>query len=164
MNEVLPPFSAQVKMFLTNPVFLAAVTSWLSAQFLKTAIKLILGKIHSLKQLLEMMLWTTGGMPSSHSAMTTSVCVTLGFKCGINSNLFIFSLMFFFVVIRDSFGVRRSSGIQANKINQIGEELKEKEVIKEFKKMKVVNGHTPMEVVCGCLLGILIGLSYSLLY
>ena len=111
-----------------------------------------------------MMLWTTGGMPSSHSAMTTSLCVTLGFKCGINSNIFVFSLMFFFVVIRDSFGVRRSSGIQANKINQIGEELKEKEVIKEFKKMKVVNGHTPMEVVCGCLLGILIGLSYSLLY
>lgn len=160
----MPPLNQQFKLFLTNPILLAAITSWFTAQLLKTTIKLILGKIHSLKELLEMMTWSTGGMPSSHSAMTTSVCIAIGFKNGFHSDLFVFSLMFLFVVIRDSLGVRRSSGIQANRINELGEELKKNNGIKEFKRLKVVNGHSPMEVICGCLLGFLIGLAFSLLY
>lgn len=164
MENVLPSVPMQLKLFLTNPVLLAGITGWLSAQFIKTTIKLITGKIRSFKSLIEMLFWATGGMPSSHSAMTTSVCITIGFKSGFNSNIFVFSLMFLFVVIRDSFGVRRSSGIQAHKINEIGQELKEKNVIENYKKMKVVNGHSPMEVICGILLGILIGMAFSLLY
>ena len=40
------------------------------------------------------------------------------------SDLFVFALCFYLVVIRDAFGVRRSSGIQARKINELGNELK----------------------------------------
>ena len=109
------------------------------------------------------MVWRTGGMPSSHSALVTSLCVTIGFRHGIQSDLFIFALCFFLVVIRDAFGVRRSSGIQAKKLNEIGNELKENNIIKNYKALKEVDGHTPMEVLCGCLLGFLVGLSFSLL-
>ena len=109
------------------------------------------------------MIWRTGGMPSSHSALVTSLCTTIGFRHGIQSDMFIFALCFFLVVIRDAFGVRRSSGIQAKKINELGKELSEKDVIKSYKPMKEVNGHTPMEVLCGCLLGFFVGLSFCLL-
>ena len=109
------------------------------------------------------MLWRTGGMPSSHSALVTSLCVTIAFRNGLHSDLFIFSLCFFLVVIRDAFGVRRSSGIQAKKINEIGNDLKEKGIIENYKPLKEVDGHTPMEVLCGCLLGFFVGLSFSLL-
>ena len=51
----------------------------------------------------------------------------------------------------------------AKKINEIGNELAEKKVINSYKKMKEVNGHTPMEVLCGCLLGFFVGLSFCLL-
>lgn len=156
-------FTQQFILFLHNPIFLACIFSWLGAQFIKAAIKLIYGRIHSLTDLLEVMFWRTGGMPSSHSALVTSLCVTIAFRHGLHSDMFIFSLCFFLVVIRDAFGVRRSSGIQARKLNEIGNELKEKEIINNYKALKEVDGHTPMEVLCGCLLGFLVGLSFSLL-
>ena len=51
----------------------------------------------------------------------------------------------------------------AKKINEIGNELQNSKIIKEYKKIKEVNGHTPMEVICGCLLGFFIWLAFSLL-
>lgn len=160
---MIPNIKEQFKLFLINPIFLSCVFSWLGAQFLKTAINLIYGKIHSLSDLLENMIWRTGGMPSSHSALVTSLCTTIGIKNGLNSDIFVFSLCFFLVVIRDAFGVRRSNGIQAKKINELGRSLEDKKILAEYKKIKEVNGHTPMEVLCGCLLGFFIGLAFSLL-
>ena len=156
-------FTQQFILFLHNPIFLSCVFSWLGAQFLKAAIKLIYGRIHSIGELIEVMVWRTGGMPSSHSALVTSLCVTIAFRHGLHSDLFIFSLCFFLVVIRDAFGVRRSSGLQAKKLNEIGNELKEKNIVESYKAIKEVDGHTPMEVLCGCLFGFLVGLSFSLL-
>ena len=153
----------QFILFLRNPIFLSCVFSWLGAQFLKAAIKLVYGRIHSLAELIEVMFWRTGGMPSSHSALVTSLCTTISFSDGLSSDIFVFSLAFFLVVIRDAFGVRRSSGLQARKINDLGKELAEKKTIDNYKPMKEVDGHTPMEVLCGCLLGFFVGLSFSLL-
>ena len=163
MESLLPSAKDQFKLFLENPIFLACIFSWFSAQFLKTVINLIHGRIKSLGELLEMMIFRTGGMPSSHSALVTSLCVTIGFRNGLNSDIFIFSFCFFMVVIRDAFGVRRSSGIQAKKINQIGKELYEKKLLNDYKPIKEVNGHTPMEVIFGCILGGLVGVAFSVL-
>lgn len=156
-------FAEQLKFLFTNPILLACIFSWLGAQFLKTAINLIYGRIHSLLELLETMIWRTGGMPSSHSALVTSLCTTIAFRNGLNSDLFVFSFCFFLVVLRDAFGVRRSSGLQAKKLNELGKELSEKGLIDEYKKIKEINGHTPMEVICGCLVGFFVGLAFSLL-
>ena len=141
-------FREQFILFLHNPIFLSCIFSWLGAQFLKAAIKLIYGRIHSITELLEVMFWRTGGMPSSHSALVTSLCVTIAYRHGLDSDLFVFALCFYLVVIRDAFGVRRSSGIQARKINELGNELKEKKIIEDYKPLKEVDGHTPMEVLC----------------
>jgi acid phosphatase family membrane protein YuiD len=149
--------------FFTNPIFLSGLFSWLSAQFLKTIIDLFNGKIKSFKELLESMFWRTGGMPSSHSAIVTSVCTAIGFKEGANSSVFILSLLFTFITMRDAVGVRRSSGIQSKKINEIGCELEKNKYLKEYKAIKEVNGHTPIQVIMGAILGFLIGLSMSLL-
>ena len=160
---MLPGFREQFLLFIYNPIFLSCVFSWIGAQFIKTAINLIYGRIHSFGDLIETMLWKTGGMPSSHSALVTSLCTTIGIKHGINSDLFVFALAFFLVTIRDAFGVRRSSGIQKKKINELGTELGDKKLIDDYKKIKEVNGHTPMEVLCGCLVGFFVGLAFSLL-
>jgi len=163
MDEILPTINRQLLEFIKNPIFLACIFSWLTAQFIKTAISLFYGKIHTLSQLFENLIWKTGGMPSSHSALVTSLCVTIGFRQGFNSDIFVLSLCFFLVVIRDAFGVRRSSGMQAQKINELGNELKSKEIISSYKSLKEVNGHSPMEVICGCILGFFVGLAFSLL-
>lgn len=163
MEKTLPTIGLQFKLFFSNPVFISCFFSWLGAQFLKTAINLIYGRVHSFGELIELMIWRTGGMPSSHSALVATLCTTIGFRNGIHSDIFIFSLAFFFVTIRDAFGVRRSSGIQARKINEIGKKLKDKEIMDDYKSIKEVNGHTPMEVICGCIFGFFVGLAFSLL-
>ena len=153
--------SDQVKKFLSNPVLLACISSWFCAQFIKTVISILYGRIHSLYELVENLIWKTGGLPSSHSALVASLSTTVGFRNGISSDIFILSLCFFMVTIRDAVGVRRSNGIQAQKINDIGRLLNKKDII-DYKPIREVNGHTPMEVTIGCLLGFFIGLAFSL--
>ena len=148
--------------FIRNPVLLSCIFSWLSAQFVKTLINLFSGKIHSVQELFELLIWRTGGMPSSHSALVSTLCTTIAFRSGINSDIFLLSLGFFMVTIRDAVGVRRANGLQAKIINKIGKSLAEKKLIDEFKPVKEVTGHTPVEVAIGCLLGFFIGLAFSL--
>ena len=154
--------SANLKSLLTNPIFLACISSWFSAQFIKTVLNIIYGKIHSIPEMFESLIWKTGGLPSSHSALVASLCTTIGFRNGISSDIFMISLGFFLVTIRDAVGVRRSSGLQAKKINEMGKLLQEKGIL-DYSPIKEVNGHTPLEVTIGCLLGFFIGLAYSLL-
>ena len=152
----------QIQIFLTNPVFLSAVFSWLSAQFIKTIIKLISGKVTSMGELFSLLLWKTGGMPSSHSALVCSLCASIGFRCGINSDLFILACCFALVTVRDAVGVRRSSGIQAKEINKIGNAMQDHSLM-SFNPIKEVQGHKPIEVFVGCLLGISIGTAFAIL-
>lgn len=152
----------QIVLFCKNPIILGCLFSWLCAQFIKTIINLAYGKIHSVITLLEFLFWRTGGLPSSHSALVTCLCTMIGFKDGISSDCFMVSLAFLLVTIRDALGVRRSSGLQAKKLNEIGNTLNEKGIV-EYSSLKEVNGHTPMEVLLGCLLGFFVGLAFSVL-
>lgn len=152
----------QMQMLISNPVFLSAVFSWLSAQFIKTLIKLVSGKVKSVRDLPALLLWKTGSMPSSHSALVTSLCTAIGYRSGVGSDIFILACCFALVVIRDAVGVRRSSGVQANVINKIGMKLNEKEIV-QFQPVKEVQGHRPIEVFVGSLLGIFIGTAFSVL-
>lgn len=151
----------QLHLFFFQPAFLACLFSWLSAQLVKTLIKLFSGKVHSLKELFELLLWRTGSMPSSHSALVATLCTTIGFRSGVNSDVFILSLGFYLVTIRDAVGVRRANGLQAAMLNKIGRFLVAKNIIEEVKPIKEVQGHTPAEVIIGSLLGFFIGLAFS---
>ena len=149
--------------FFTHPTFLAGIFSWLGAQFLKTLIHLIYGRIKTIKDLIANMFWRTGGMPSSHSAVVTAVCTSIGIREGVTSSIFMLSLLFTLITMRDAVGVRRSSGVQSQKLNELGRELEKNGSIKEYKSIKEVNGHTPIQVIMGALLGVLIGFSMNLL-
>lgn len=148
---------------LNSPVFLACVFSWLCAQFIKTIIKLFSGSVRSISELFELLFWRTGSMPSSHSSITACLCTTIGYRSGIDSDIFILSFVFYLVTIRDAVGVRRANGMQARRLNEIGEILKKKELFLDFKKVKEVNGHSPMEAFVGSLLGFFIGIAFCVL-
>jgi acid phosphatase family membrane protein YuiD len=152
----------QIQLIFTNPVFLACVTSWFFAQLVKTLIKLVTGKVASIKELFSLLLWRTGGMPSSHSSLVCSVSTSIGFRSGFNSEIFFLSACLALVVVRDALGVRRSSGMQARAINEIGGELNRKQVL-AYKPIKEVQGHKPLEVIVGCFLGFFIGIAFAIL-
>lgn len=153
----------QLQLLLQNPVFIGCVSSWFCAQFIKTLIKLCSGKVHSIEELFELLIWRTGGMPSSHTALVACLSTSIAFRSGLDSDLFILSFCFFMVTIRDAVGVRRSSGNQAKALNEMGSELKKSGIWEAFKKVKEVQGHTPLEVFVGSLLGFFIGVAFSVL-
>jgi acid phosphatase family membrane protein YuiD len=132
------------------------------AQFLKTIIYLLRAKRKNFKDTLEILIWRTGGIPSSHSALVSSMTVSVAFSEGVDTTLFIVTLMLAFIVIRDSLGVRRSAGNQARVLNWLGRNISEK-LAMEYHPVKEVNGHSPLEVVVGSLLGIFIAAAFHFL-
>ena len=104
---------------------------------------------------------SSGGMPSSHSAMVAAMTTAIGLQEGWYSGSFCICVVFSLVVVYDAAGVRRAAGKQAAVLNQIVEDVFEKG---EFQSHKLTEflGHTPLEVVVGVLLGI--GIAFSLYY
>lgn len=96
-------------------------------------------------------------MPSSHSAVVTSLSTMIGKECGIDSAIFAISLIFAFVVMYDAAGVRRAAGKQAKILNKIVETpgLTGVEV---SERLVEVLGHTPIQVLVGAMIGIVVGI------
>ncbi|MCL2271622.1 MAG: divergent PAP2 family protein [Treponema sp.] len=151
--------TAAIKSLFENIIFLSTITSLCVAQVLKMIIYLITSKTKSTQEAVETMIWRTGGMPSSHSAIVCALATSTGIKEGIASNFFIFSLVLAMVVLRDSMGVRRAAGLQAKAINNLGKQVMEKTDI-VFHLVKEIQGHTPLEMIVGALLGILIAVVF----
>jgi acid phosphatase family membrane protein YuiD len=153
--------AVSLKAFFENPVFLSAVSSWFIAQVLK-AVVITLSRRRSVREILETIIWRTGGMPSSHSALVSSMAASVAFLEGVHSNLFVVSFFFALIVMRDAMGVRRSSGLQARTLNTLGKQIGDQLGV-DFHPVKEVHGHAPLEVVLGSLLGIFIAAAYALL-
>ena len=101
------------------------------------------------------LLFSTGGMPSSHSALTTSVAFSIGLYEGFDTTLFAVSAVLALVVMHDAQGIRRAAGTQAEAINFLFSKL-EDQGIRLDKKLKELLGHRPIEVMAGGVLGIIV--------
>jgi len=133
------------------------------AQVLKLVFYLLRSKNKKKLEAIETVLWRTGGMPSSHSAVVCSLATATGIKHGIDSTFFIISLIFALVVLRDSVGVRRTAGLQAKALNNLGKQYA-KDTGNEFSSVKEIHGHTPLEVLVGSCLGIVIAIFFKIFF
>ena len=154
--------NASLKALFENMIFLSSVFSLCTAQLLKGIIYILNNRRKKSRELVEIITWRTGGMPSSHAAVVCSLCTSIAFVEGITSNMFIFSIWFALVVLRDALGVRRSAGILAKALNNLGKQASDK-IGLDFHAVKEIQGHTPLEVVVGALLGIFIAAGLYLL-
>ncbi len=151
-----------MKNIAYNYVLAAGVISWCAAQIIKTILHYIHTKTFSAERLLG-----AGGMPSSHSALVCSAAVAMFRQCGGGSPEFALMFIIAMVVMYDAMGVRRSAGLHAKEINKINRIFKIKGIEtddgseddgKKEKELKEYLGHTPLEVLGGVLLGILIAM------
>ncbi len=138
-----------------NYMLTIAIFSWFCAQFAKTMINFALvGKLE-----LERM-YGAGGMPSAHSAFVCSAFMAAARSEGVSSTMFAITFILASVVMYDAMGVRHETGKQAKIINKILDDwLKDEDEdspLYAMKKLKEKVGHTPLEVLSGALLGILI--------
>jgi acid phosphatase family membrane protein YuiD len=151
-----------MKAFFENPIFLSTVSSLFIAQLTKMVIFLMSHPRRSFREAVETAIWRTGGMPSSHSAVVCSLTTSVALVEGVESNLFVFSFWFALVVLRDAVGVRRAAGLQARALNHLGRQTAERLDV-DFHSVKEIQGHSPLEVVVGGLLGIFIAAGFILL-
>ncbi|MGN1179702.1 MAG: divergent PAP2 family protein [Suilimivivens sp.] len=135
-----------------NMIFVSAVLGWFIAQVLKTFIHLFITK----KFVAERMVGS-GGMPSSHSSTVCALATATGMIYGGGSFEFAISVILAIIVMYDAMGVRRETGIQAKVINEMleaftnmGKKMSPEDKLKEFV------GHTPLQVLAGAILGIVI--------
>ena len=149
-----------VRALFENTIFLSSLTSWILAQIIKVLIVIFNGRRKPLKELVEIVIWRTGGMPSSHAATVASLTMAVGIREGLGSNLFVVCFFFALIVIRDAMGVRRSSGLQARALNLLGKNSGERLGF-EYHPVKEIQGHSPLEVIVGTLLGIFIAAAYA---
>jgi acid phosphatase family membrane protein YuiD len=154
--------TAMLASFVENPVFLSSLTSWFVAQLLKVVIVLLRSHRRTAREIVGTLMWRTGGMPSSHSSLVSALATSVAFAEGIGSTLFIVTLCLALIVIRDSLGVRRASGLQARSLNLLGREVSARLEI-EYRPVKEIQGHAPLEVLVGALLGLFIAVAFAVL-
>lgn len=103
-------------------------------------------------------IFTSGGMPSSHSSFVTSLATLVGMDRGFDSIEFAIIAVISLIIMYDAAGVRRAVGKQAKILNQIIDDFHHTKHI-EQKKLKELIGHTPLEVYSGAILGILVAIT-----
>ncbi len=140
------------KELFDNEILVSALAGWAVAQFLKTLIDFGLNKKLSPERMVG-----SGGMPSSHSATVCGLTTSTGLVYGIGSFEFAVCFILSAVVMYDATGVRRETGKQAKLLNMLMEQdffHLDNEQFQE--KLKEFIGHTPLQVMAGALLGIIL--------
>ena len=137
---------------LENRALLAAFLAWAVAQVTKTVYELFKVRKFMLSRLVS-----SGGMPSSHSALVTGLATATGRVAGIGSPVFAVTVVLASIVMYDAAGVRRAVSIQARILNQMIDEAFQGKPFAE-KRLRELIGHTPIQVFAGGLLGIAVGL------
>lgn len=136
-----------------NKELVCAASGWLAAQLIKCIISLVMNHTLPLN-----VVFGSGGMPSSHSATVCALTAAVAFDCGLASPTFGVCCILAFIVMYDAMGVRRETGDQGKAINDIFQIFEDMgKPISPEKKFKELVGHTPLQVVCGAVLGIAVG-------
>ena len=137
---------------LGNQVLVSAVLGWFVAQVLKTLIDFGLNRTINWERMVG-----SGGMPSSHSSTVCALTTASAIRHGLGSFEFAVSFVLSMVVMYDAIGVRRETGKQSKLLNSILMENPLKlnaELLQE--KLKEYVGHTPLQVLMGAILGIVL--------
>ena len=162
------------KILMANPILTVGVISWLLAKILKTIHYAIKFRTFNPERITG-----AGGMPSSHSSLVVSVALYTLRSQGVSSPAFALAMILAGVVIYDAMSVRYNAGLHAKELNRLrrvideiddeiaqkngtadGDEITEK--MSERKDFKEFLGHTPLEVLAGSLLGIIIAMAFPL--
>ena len=144
-----------------NEILSVSLLGWFTAQVLKTIINFILlGKFQ-----LERM-WGDGGMPSAHSATVCAMVIATARSEGIASPIFAIASVLAIITMHDAMGVRYETGEQAKVLNQMIEQwidVSEKNApLLQNLHLKEMVGHTPLQVVAGVVVGVVVGFLYPM--
>ena len=142
----------ELQKAINNKYLYVPLIVWFCIQLFKVIYDLITTKKLNFKRIMG-----AGGMPSSHSAVVTSLATLIGKYQGVDTPIFAMSVVFAMVVMYDAAGVRRAAGKQARLLNKIVETPGLSGVQVQEKLVEVL-GHTPLQVIVGAFIGIVVGI------
>ena len=141
-------------MLTTNPIIGCALLAWFLAQLIKVLLDLVVLRRFDARRFVS-----SGGMPSSHSALVVACTTAIGKLYGLDGPLFALAAIFSAVVMYDACNVRRSAGDMAKLVNKLLEHV-ERLTAEDFAdNVREIMGHTPFQVLMGALLGLGVGLT-----
>jgi len=135
-----------------NRIIDCALLSWFLAQLAKVVLDIILER-----KFVPSRFVSSGGMPSSHSALVVSCTTAVGKSVGIASPLFAVCVIVSAVVMYDACNVRRSAGDTAKIVNKLLQHVETLTAQDVADDLKIIMGHTPLQVLVGAVLGFLVG-------
>jgi len=135
-------------MNVISPYILVIIIAWVIAHLVKYIIALKKGEVKDVVG----QVFISGGMPSSHTSTSVALWTIIMLKDGIGSGLFGMASLFVLIVAYDAMKVRRSSGEQGDAIAQLIKESNSK-----VKVPRIAKGHSPLEVLVGAVLGLIVG-------
>lgn len=147
-----------MEILLANRPLIAALAGAFMAQFLKP---FLLWPVE--RKFRPELFITTGGMPSSHTAMVIALCTSIFMTEGVSSLAFAIAATFSSITIHDAMGVRRAAGKQAEVINEWSRILAQLHTDGEFtpENLKTMLGHSFIQVVGGIVVGLVIGYVFT---
>ena len=141
----------QFSDLLQNHLLLNALVAWTAAQVLKTIIHAVVNRTLDIHRL-----FGDGGMPSGHSATVTALAATAAIEYGLSSAVFAIAAILAVIVMHDAMGVRLEAGKHAQAINELLELFSSD--LETDVKLKELLGHTPLQVLGGALLGLVVAI------
>ena len=143
-----------IEQLLDNNILIATFFAWAFSCVLKGVIVCVRERRFDFARFMG-----PGGMPSSHSTLVAALATSVGLVEGFNSAAFAICAALSLIVMYDASGIRRAAGKQAEMINAIVEAWDENDPLVKEIKLKELLGHTPVEVVAGAILGIIIAVA-----
>jgi len=133
---------------MLHTIGIASLLSGVFAQMMKVLIAFYRTKALRLERFFD-----TGGMPSSHAALVTTLTIGVAVDSGITSPIFSVVLIFSLYVVFEAAGLRQEVGKQARVLNELVDDYL---VTRHLNKsrLKELVGHTWGEVIVGFLLGL----------
>ena len=135
---------------LNNLPLVAAFVAWFVAQIIKIFLDLLQNKKFNFSLLVS-----SGGMPSSHTSSVCALTTAIGIQNGISSQIFAIAFVFSVVVMYDAMGVRRETGKHSEILNNLINDILDYKPEYFQKNLKELVGHTPFQVLCGVILGVI---------
>ena len=148
-----------VSQLINNQVLMGGVAGWFAAQFLKTVLDAVLNHRLDISRF-----WGDGGMPSAHSSTVSCVAVSAGIVFGVGSFQFAICVIMAMITMRDAMGVRLETGKQAKLLNEMVRLFSKDTPGLPEERLKEFVGHTPAQVLLGCLTGCVVAFLLNLLY
>ncbi len=159
MTEKMEIAKSWLELLLANQVLMSGVFGWFSAQTIKTVIYAVVNKKLDLTRFVG-----DGGMPSAHSATVVCMTTSAAIVSGLDSPVFAVAAILCAITMRDAVGVRRVTGKQSQLLNQLIEIFAPANELMPEQRLKEFVGHTPLQVLLGAVLGVLMAFVLDMIY